>query len=84
MGEDELDTIKERSLDWVVMWEVHDEESGVAYLEVCLGARGNCDVVQPTSVDTKQRKATFPVTGLLYGIRSLGGDETTGPTGGCV
>ena len=70
LGEDELDTIKERSLDWVVVWEVHDEESGVVLLEVCLGAmRGQCDVVQPVSVDTMQRNATFPVTGLQYGIR---------------
>ena len=40
------------SLDWVVTWEVYDDESGVEQCEICLGGMpGMCDVFTPTTVD---------------------------------
>ena len=69
LGEYELDLVKGPDLDWVVLWEVYDEESGVEDLKVCLGTYfGQCDAMQPLSVDPMQRRATFPLTGLLDGL----------------
>ena len=69
LGEYELDLVKGPDLDWVVMWEAYDEESGVEDLEVCLGTYfGQCDKMLPLSVDPMQRRASFPLTGLIDGI----------------
>eukprot|EP00964_Phaeocystis_antarctica_P003701 scaffold1989_cov75-Phaeocystis_antarctica.AAC.3 len=69
LGEYELDLAKGPDLDWVVMWEAYDEESGVEDLEVCLGTYfGQCDKMRPLSVDPMQRRASFPLTGLIDGI----------------
>ena len=68
VGGEESDLVRGPDLDWVVLWETYDEESGVEDAEVCLGSLpGMCDAIQPMSVDYQRRGVSIPAS-LLDGF----------------
>jgi hypothetical protein len=68
VGSEESDLVRGSYLDWVVLWETYDEESGIEDTEVCLGSLpGMCDKYPPISVDYQRRGVSIPAL-LLDGF----------------
>ena len=54
-ADEDVDVVKGPDVDWVVVWEAYDEESGIEDLEVCLGSfPRQCDLTGTVSVENQR------------------------------